>query len=76
MTIPAGDSVTITVGDTIDCLSSDGLFVRLDVELDEESQVTGDNTTSQESSRLGSRAVAEVRQTGFRIVSVDVVRVG
>ena len=63
-----GDAVSVgnTVGDTIGSFlkaSNGGLpFVRINVKLDEQEQVTGQNSTSKCGSSLSPSTVSEVRQ--------------
>ena len=59
-----GDAVSVsnTVGRILEALDGRLLLVRINVELDEQEQVTGQNTTSEQGSSLSSSAVTNVRQ--------------
>jgi len=65
-----GDAVTVgsrktfsdTVGSTLEALDGRLLLVGINVELDEQEQVTGQNAASKQGSTLGASAVPNVRQ--------------
>jgi len=72
--VTVGDTVPIGLAINNRLLSFDWCFIGLDVEVDEEEQVAGQEEASEDSSRLGSRAGAIGRQRGE--VGGSVVRVG
>ena len=65
-----GDAVTVgcrkpisnTVGSTLEALDCRLLLVGINVELDEQEQVTGQNAASKQGSSLSASAVSDVRQ--------------
>ena len=65
-----GDAVTVgcrktvsdTAGSTLEALDGRLLLVGVNVELDEQEQVTGQNAASKQGSRLSASAVPNVRQ--------------
>jgi len=62
-----GDAITVsnavgdTVGRTLKALDGRLLLVRINVELDKQEQVAGQNTTSEQGSSLSPSAVTHVR---------------
>jgi len=58
--IPVSDCLAISLGGAVGRTISDGFLVSLEVKVDEESQVAGQETTSKESGCLTSSAVAHV----------------
>jgi len=60
--VTVGDTIGDTVGRTLEALDGRLLLVRVNVELDEQEQVTGQNTTSEQGSSLSPSAVTHVRQ--------------
>ena len=55
-------TVSNTVGSTLEALDGRLLLVGINVELDEQEQVTGQNTASKQGSGLSASAVPNVRQ--------------
>jgi len=62
--VPVGRRKTIgnTVGSILEALDGRLLLVGINVELDEQEQVTGQNTASKQGSSLSASAVPNVRQ--------------
>jgi hypothetical protein len=61
-TVSVSDTISDTVGGILEALAGRLLLVRIDVELDEQEQVTGQNTTSEQGGSLGPSTVTDVRQ--------------
>ena len=70
-------SICLAIGDTVSLAVSDtlalGLVVGLNVEVDEEAEVAGEENTSKDSSDLSSSASAKVRQPGEVVGGIVVV---
>jgi len=62
MSVGLGKTVSYTVGNTLEALDSRLLLVGINVELDEQEQVTGQNTASKQGSRLGASTISDVRR--------------
>lgn len=62
VTVGGGDTVSDTVGSTLKALDGGLLVVCINIELDEQEQVAGQNTTSKQGSRLSASAVSNVRR--------------
>lgn len=56
-----GDAVNNTVCRTLEALDGWLLLVGINIELDEQEQVAGQDTTSKQGGRLGASAVSNVR---------------
>ena len=61
VTVWLGDTVSDTVGSTLETLNRWLLLVGVNVELDEQEQVTGQDTASKQGGRLSASAVPNVR---------------
>jgi len=62
VTVCLHKSVSNTVGGSLEALDGRLLLVGIDVELDEQEQVTGQNATTKQGGRLSASAVSNVRQ--------------
>jgi len=62
VTVGLGDTISNTVGSTLEALDDRLLLVRINVELDKQDQVAAQNPTAEQSSRLGPRTVSHVRR--------------
>ena len=56
--IAVGNPVSDTIGNILEALDGRLLPVRINVELDEQEQIAGQNTTSKQGSRLSASAVS------------------
>ena len=60
VTVGGGNTIDDTVGSILEALDGRLLLVRINVELDEQEQVAGQNTTSKQGSRLSASAVSNI----------------